>query len=612
MKSPMLLWKELALELGQWCRVCTTRDVQTVTRRFEEEGLSFLTITLPTFAVDFERGLADGRVAPTSFQGFKKRGGLPLLLGGFLELVFDRKTGVLLEHVSVDAIYAVRQLTRLYSKIFLPCSQERERKAFDGYVQVESELKAAEREWTPEDLRAFSRIARLLFGRVLSSADVLCASGELVPRHGKGTTAEKLLGNQKFYSTEWTQRLESAGFHADSYLIPNHRYVQYLSVLEFLDPGAERPSRVISVPKTLKTPRIIAAEPVCMQYTQQAIAKPLVELLENDCISKWFVGFTDQVPNQALARVGSVDGGLATLDLSEASDRVSNRLVEILLHGFTNLSEMVQASRSLRADVPRHGVIPLTKFASMGSALTFPMEAMVFCTVAFLGIESCLGSKLTEKGIKSLIGQVRVYGDDIVVPAQYAVSVSSALEAFGFKVNSRKSFWTGKFRESCGKDYYAGQDVTTVKVRRVTPTTLNDVEEIVSMVSLRNQLHHRGFVSSVAALDHYLVKLLKHFPKVAENSPLLGRHSVEMTIDKMCPRTHKPLARGYVVKDRLPINSVDGPQALLKIFLKNFEKDDLPVVGFDHLERSGRPSGVALKLTMADPYERVSGREAKW
>ena len=608
----MLLWRELAQELGQWCRVSTTRDIQTVTRRFEEEGMSFLTITLPTFAVDLERGLADERVAPTTFQGFKKRGGLPLFLGGFLEQIFDRKSGMLLEHASPDAVFAVRQLTRLYSKILLPCSNERERKAFDGYIQVESELEAAEREWTLQGIAAFSRVSRLLFGRVLTGMDLLCASGELVPRHGKGTTAERLLGNQKYYQQEWPKRLEHAGFYADAYLIPNPRYHPYLEQVEFLDPGEERPSRVISVPKTLKTPRIIAAEPVCMQYTQQAIASPLVKLLEHDRVSQGFVGFTDQEPNQVLAREGSRDGGLATLDLSEASDRVSNQLVKYMLHGYTNLSEMVQACRSLQADVPHYGVKPLVKFASMGSALTFPIEAMVFCTLAFVGIEQCLDSRLTEEDVKSFRGQVRVYGDDIVVPAQYAVSVSNILESFGFKVNSRKSFWTGKFRESCGKDYFKNRDVSVVKVRREAPASRGDVEEVISMVSLRNQLYDRGFVTTVAALDLYLKAILRYYPKVQPGSPLLGRHSIDVTVDEMCPHTHKPLARGYVVKEILPVNRVDDHQALLKVFLMNFEKDSLPAVGFDHLERSGRPSGVALKLTKADPYERVGYREVQW
>jgi len=572
--------------------------------------MSFLTITLPAFAVDFERSLADERVAPTAFPGFRKRGGLPLFLGGFLEQIFDRRSGVLLEAAEPDAVFAIRQLTRLYSKILLPCSKERERKAFDGYIQIESELEASEREWSQEGISDFSRVSRTLFGRVFAGMDNLCASGSLVPKHGKGTTAEKLIGNEKFYQREWPKRLEENGFYAVDYLLPNPRYYAHLEQVEFLDPGDERPSRVISVPKTLKTPRIIAAEPVAMQYAQQAIASPLVELLERDRVSKWFVGFTDQVPNQVLAREGSVDGGLATLDLSEASDRVSNLLVRHMLHGFTNLSEMVQACRSLRADVPHYGVKPLVKFASMGSALTFPIEAMVFCTLAFVGIEKCLNSRLTEATLKEFQGRVRIYGDDIVVPVEYAESVSETLEAFGFKVNSRKSFWTGKFRESCGKDYFKGRDVSIVKVRRVAPASRRDAEEVVSMVSLRNQLYDRGFVTTVGLLDDYLTKILKYFPKVHPGSPLLGRHSIDVTVDKMCPRTHKPLARGYVVKAKLPRNRVDDHQALLKVFLMNFEKDSLPAVDANHLERSGRPSGVALQLTRTDPYERAAGREA--
>nr|QDH86778.1 MAG: RNA-dependent RNA polymerase [Leviviridae sp.] len=110
-----------------------------------------------------------------------------------------------------------------------------------------------------------------------------------------------------------------------------------------------------------------------------------------------FIGSDTQEPNQLLAQKGSRDGSLATLDLSEASDRVSLQLVEELLARNPLAKEAILACRSLRASVPGHETITLAKFASMGSALCFPIEAMVFITITFLAIEREQGCRFTHK-----------------------------------------------------------------------------------------------------------------------------------------------------------------------------------------------------------------------
>ena len=602
MKSPMSLWEAIAKELGDRCHACTARDVETVTRRVEGEGMSFLTITLPNFARDFDEALDQGKVDHTQFTGFRFLRGTPRFLGGFLDLIFDRGTGILLDNASIDAIYAVRQLTRLYSKIMLPCSYEREKAAFDAYIKTEEELRQAESEWSPECIRDFSRLSRLLFGRVFSRVDFLHSTGSLVPKHGPGTTADRLLGNEKYDLQQWHWRLEHGGFHSVDYLLPSPRFWTNLDRVEFSDPGNERPVKVTSVPKTLKTPRIIAIEPTCMQYTQQAVAEALSREIEADSIGRNFISFTDQDPNRILARKGSRDASLATLDLSEASDRVSNQLVEIMLQGFTHLRDAVQACRSLRADVPHHGEIPLVKFASMGSALTFPMEALVFTTVAFMGIEKELGRRLTVEDVKSFNGQVRVFGDDIIVPKAYALSVMSHLETFGFKVNQHKSFWTGNFRESCGKEFFRGHDVSVVKLRREAPSSLKDAAEVISWVSFRNQLSAAGFDSALVPIDCFLTKILKgYFPRVGPDSPLLGRINPDgiYDVDGYSSLLHVPVSKGWLERAVIPINGLDGEGALLKYFLK---RSELPFAEREHLKRSGRPLVVGIKLGRARPY----------
>jgi hypothetical protein len=79
-----------------------------------------------------------------------------------------------------------------------------------------------------------------------------------------------------------------------------------------------------------------------------------------------------------MAKEGSVSGEIATIDLSDASDRVSLALVEELFGFNPGFLRFLKLSRSPFAQLPGGELVLLNKFASMGSALTFPVEAMVF------------------------------------------------------------------------------------------------------------------------------------------------------------------------------------------------------------------------------------------
>jgi hypothetical protein len=262
----------------------------------------------------------------------------------------------------------------------------------------------------------------------------------------------------------------------------------------------------------------------------------------------------------------------------------------------------------------------------MGSALCFPIEALVFTTLIFVGIQQKLSCQLTRKDIQSYRGQVRVYGDDIIVPVDCVDSVIQTLEAFGLKVNKDKSFWNGKFRESCGGDYYDGEWVTPIRVRRDIPSSLKRAKqgEVASLVSLRNQLYLAGFWKTCAWLDTQIEPLLKGrypvcSPTIAwsgsdnqlatAKSNLLGRASFlrsrpyEVWLDvrsgeKMHKRYDYPLVKGWYVSSRIPKDSLDGPGALMKWYLKRGEE---PFQDPRHLERAGRPLAVDIKLGWRSP-----------
>jgi hypothetical protein len=604
MKSLMLLWKTLAIELADVVCTSATSDCKTVTGRVKHEGLSFLTITLPSYGKDFERSLDQGKVTRDLFTSFKWRAGLPLFLGGFLERVFDRSGGVLLDTPDIESIRAIRQLTLMFGKVRLPCTPAREKNAMLEYIQCEKEVDAHARSLSASNIADFNRVASLLFRRAFTEVDRKVYYGCVVPKHGPGATADSLRGNAKWRQRTWTDRLE-AYFPAREMLCPNWSFLDQYDDIHHLEPGAERPAKVISVPKTLKTPRIIAMEPTAMQYAQQGLLQPILEALGNENFLSAMLGFQDQEPNQLMAADGSLHCELATLDLSEASDRVSNRLVREMMGNWPHLSGAVQSCRSLKARVPSYGTLPLTKFASMGSALCFPIEAMVFLTMVFVGIERELRTPLTRKLVKEFMGKVRIYGDDIIIPVDYVQPVMDSLALFGAKVNTRKSFWTGKFRESCGKEYYSGEDISIVRVRSMFPTKREHAQEIISIVSLRNQLYNAGYWRTVGWLDDYIKGVIKHFPIVAPTSPVLGRHSfLGYQTDRVGGRYQRPLVKGYVVSSVIPSDPLDGPDALNKWLVYKAREGEIPFepLSPDHLERAGRPRSVRIRSGWHPPF----------
>lgn len=593
MKSLTLLWSSLATEMAGGCCTSATRDIKTVSWRFKHEGQSFLTITLPSFGKDFEKSLDQGYLDKQDFQGFSWKSGLPTFLQGFLCLVFDPSTGRLKDQPNIDAIHAVRQLTLLYSKLFLLSNKKRERAAMDGYILCEQEIRDKQFVFASIERARFRRVANIVLGRVLRDLDILCRDPHnLIPSHGPGATADGLKGNRKYSHLSWTMRLEKV-FPSVDFLLPSPSYYEELEDVDFLEPDAEIPVKVISVPKTQKTPRIIAMEPTAMQFAQQSLRRIIYDSVESDDLLKTLIGFTDQTPNQRLAREGSLKQELATLDLSEASDRVSCQHVEDLLSFTPSLSEAVFACRSTKADVPEHGIHSLFKFASMGSALSFPIEAMVFITLIFVGYEDMLNRPLRRKDVEILSSRVRVFGDDIIIPVDLVPHVTRVLHLFGMKVNEHKSFWTGRFRESCGKEYYDGHDISIVKVRQMPPSSLEHAQEIISWVSLSNQLYRAGWWQTVKMLDSWMSGILKDYPVVLETSPVLGRHSyMGFLSQKTGGRYQIPLVKGFSVRAVLPKDPLGEHYALLKFFL---QRGELPNADKKHLERAGRPHAVSIK-----------------
>lgn len=597
------------------CSTNLARDRQRVRHELENRGLSFLTLTLPAFGMAFDYALDQGRVDLSVFpsilrkpyRGKGEKHAIPKFLRGIVCRVFDPQTGIILNEPNETALFAVRQICLSAKKLNIPCTNRRERDALARFVACDAEI--AQLDLLDSKIRypsslhnRYRDVARVLWTQTFSGfSEVRDAGDGLRPKHGPGATAEKISGNRKFEILEWTERLDRE-FPLDSYAYANAGALlesrcaggEKGSII-LRDELAERPVRVVTVPKTAKAPRIIAIEPVCMQYVQQALAEYAVSAIETDRIAGGHVNFSDQTINQQLALEASEKGHLATIDLSEASDRVSLWLVSNLLSSIPDFRDAVMACRSSRAILPDSDQpVQLRKFASMGSALCFPMEAMVFFTIIASSLLEKHGLSTSAKNLKRVTADIYVYGDDIIVPVDEVESVKFALELFGLKVNATKSFWNGKFRESCGMDAWNGVVVRPTYIRRTLPIDKRDHFEIISAVSLANQFYKIGWWRSASYIREYVDRLVGDLPHTLETSPGLGWFSYLGY--RSCGRWDCKLQRfevnTLVVAPARKKDALEGYPALLKYFLKRGVE---PFADEKHLVTSVRSGTVSTK-----------------
>ena len=367
-------------------------------------------------------------------------------------------------------------------------------------------------------------ISKGLVDTIQRVADIVSSSlGDLhsedpseLPKHGPGVVSDVSTGESKYDFPYWTPKTEAI-FPYDYYghLSLGASELSCGAALEYI--SHEVSSRLIAVPKSAKGPRLIAAEPSAHQWLQQLVLSQLVRRLEQSPIAG-AVRFTDQTRNRAFALRGSIDGSFATIDLSSASDRLSCWSVERFFRANPTLLERLHASRTRSAswrqrrpsEHPSFGCI-LKKFAPMGSACTFPVQSIIYCIIS-VGVRLWLSrAKVSTHAIEEASARISVFGDDIIVPRLDCPTVIQALEYMGLKVNTSKTFFTGKFRESCGIDAWGGDDVTPPYVL----TLLNGFRVLAdgtSSVEVSNNFFTKGFWNTSRYLQDLVGKGLNLIP----------------------------------------------------------------------------------------------------
>lgn len=231
---------------------------------------------------------------------------------------------------------------------------------------------------------------------------------------------------------------------------------------------------VFTVPKNNEIDRAAAKEPDYNMFLQKAIGNHV-----RSCLRRNGIDLNDQSVNQRLARVGSLDGSLATLDLSAASDSVTTGLImELFPFPWVELLFALRSPRGILPGSKRNEYHEWEMLSSMGNGFTFEVESLVFYALV---------RAVTH--VRGIPGKISVYGDDLIVPTQAVSGVRRILRFCGFEMNTEKSFYSGPFRESCGKHYFQGEDVTPFYIRN--PIT-NAVRMIHTLNSLRSWASWNG------------------------------------------------------------------------------------------------------------------------
>jgi hypothetical protein len=480
LKSLLHFWRDLAKN-HRYQLYYTPRDFEEVWKRVDNEGISFLTVALPSYGKALDSFFSTGVwVPPIAFKA--KDGYLPLFLGKAIKAALEGNS------LAVDYI---RQVTYVFYKLEVPTTKEKIADFLNQFVKTDRELSDPESFPAALNLHTTSKpgvvftVPRELIIREMRDivARVLCNLDpfNIIPSHSGGVTSCRTPNEEKYHRFRFIPKLDVTYPYSEHFFLSSTHLVdemEKLSDSSVVDPKA----RVCLVPKDSRGPRVISCEPAEYMYIQQGIMRLLYGHLECHDLTSGQINFTDQTTNRILAQQASINGLYATMDLKDASDRVSLSLIRDVFP--SNWVEALESCRSEVTVLPDGREIVLNKFAPMGSSCCFPVEALAFwaCAQASLRLHRFISrrgailnpktwvqdifSSRTKVSLGKDMDDVYVYGDDIICRSQDFPTIADGLETVGLLVNRQKSFVTGPFRESCGGDYHNGMDVTPIRIKK--------------------------------------------------------------------------------------------------------------------------------------------------
>lgn len=240
-------------------------------------------------------------------------------------------------------------------------------------------------------------------------------------------------------------------------------------------------SRATTVGKDLTARRMICIEPTADMFFQQGTMHIMYKRLAKVGLDVTSLPFLHKI----LAYRASVSGQNATVDFASASDSIAIELLREILP-----SKWFSCLATIRCPLMKVGgeSVKLECFSTMGNATTFPVETLVFWSLAvgcemretYLTAHRNSPLRTLNRYIPTLgeRRRVSVFGDDCIVRTRIAPRFIEVCEALGLLTNKLKTF-AGEgpgFRESCGGDYYHGRDVRPFYLRAPTSAKRSALE----------------------------------------------------------------------------------------------------------------------------------------
>lgn len=214
-------------------------------------------------------------------------------------------------------------------------------------------------------------------------------------------------------------------------------------------------------PKSYLTRRVCVTEPTCNTFFQLGLGEVMHRVLKQHT----GIDFTVQpARNSMLAKWGSEYGIYATMDLKQCSDYIATGMVAYMFP--RSVVQWVNALRTSDVNLKPYGLgdMNLGMVSTMGNGYTFALQTALLTAVLF-GVYKTLDIPI-ERPCGADLGNFGVFGDDIVVDHEAFNLMAKCCEVLGLVVNRDKSFASGPFRESCGSDYFQGQNVRGVYFKR--------------------------------------------------------------------------------------------------------------------------------------------------
>lgn len=425
----------------------------------------------------------------------------------------------------IDISRFLIQITSLLYKIETPITSEQQLIGWEGLLSRNKQTR--DNGYNPLWDNIIPHMVEYLSYALLGDLEFLPLSpNNMKPRFGPGANVEHLHGSQKWSFSTWPNEASDLFQYADYYAHGGFELQEdgstiYVDYTRTPSNQGEVCSHVCFVPKDFRGPRVIALEPIAYGTLQLGIADYLIKILRTQQI-----GFKDQRTNQLLAKLGSITGEYATIDLKDASDSIPWSVVyrvfsQIPVKTYTYFGSEVSTNFGDVLSATRTGVLKFRgntedchMFGTMGNGLTFPVEALIFWALCHVAMGTALAD--TEQLMNP--SYLRVYGDDIIVTTHDFEVVVKLLSSLGISVNKLKTFTSGAFRESCGGEFILGASVKPVYLRRLNFTSANDsAHTIASLVQTANQLLYLGNIHSFEVIKQLVEKSL--------NSPLMWAHS---------------------------------------------------------------------------------------